>query len=136
MKLVFRCTLGLIACLLISQGYGQSLFSNCTAAFLNNKMVVDNYSPDGKCILDHKSTGELTVCTANLSPTESIAVDKIKFKVAIRDQNTKTITMYSDETFKQVSIQKIMTKARIGDHLVLITMDNEYALPHNEILIK
>ncbi len=136
MKLGSRCMIGLIAFLSICQGYGQSLFSNCSAAFLNNKMIVDNYSPDGKCILDYNSTGDLTVCTANLSPTESIAVDKIKFKVAIRDQNTKTITMYSDETFKQVSIQKIMTKVRKGDHLVLITMDNEYALPHNEILIK
>ena len=30
----------------------QSRFSNCSAAFLNQKMIVDDYSPHGKCVLN------------------------------------------------------------------------------------
>ncbi|MFZ1714743.1 MAG: hypothetical protein WAT88_05575 [Saprospiraceae bacterium] len=119
-----------------SSGYAQAAFSNCSAAFLDNKMIVDTYSPFGACILDQTSKGTLTVCTAALSDTENKAVDKIKFKIALRDQLTKTLTMYSDETFTQISIQKIMSKVQPGDHVVLITMQSEYSLPHNEILVR
>lgn len=99
-------------------------------------MVVDQYTDLGKCVLPASAMGELTVCTANLSPTNSFPVDKIKFKIAIRDSNTKTLVMYSNETFKQVDIQKVMSKCRKGDSILLLTMDDEYALPHNEILVE
>ncbi|MCC6463302.1 MAG: hypothetical protein IT260_22725 [Saprospiraceae bacterium] len=114
----------------------QTRFTNCSAAFLDNKMVVDDYSPTGKCSLPDTATGELTVCTADLSPQGSHPVDQIKFKVAIRDQQTGTLTMFSNETFKRVDIRNILSRCRKGDHIVLITMVDEYALPHNEILVK
>ena len=113
----------------------QESFSNCAAAFLDGKIVVDDYSPTGKCSLAADATGELTVCTANLSPTSSIPVDKIKFRIAIRDGNTKTLWMYSGDTFTKVNIRKVLDKCKKGDHIVLLTTDDEYALPHNEILI-
>jgi hypothetical protein len=111
-------------------------FTNCAAAFLDGKLVVDDYSPTGKCMLASTTSGQLTVCTADLSPERSVPVEKIKFKVAIRDAHSKTLIMYSDETYKQVDIQKIMSSCKKGDHIVLLTMDNQYALPHNEILVQ
>ena len=116
-------------------GLAQESFTNCAAAFLDGKIVVDDYSPTGKCSLAADTKGELTVCTADLSPTSSIPVDKIKFRIAIRDGNTKTLWMYSGDTFTKVNIRKVLDKCKKGDHIVLLTTDNEYALPHNEILI-
>ena len=113
----------------------QNEFSNCAAAFLGGKIVVDKYTPEGKCVLSQKATGELTVCTADLSPERSVPKDKLEFKIAIRDKNTGTLTMYSGETFVKADIQNIMAKCAPGDHIVLITMAREYALPHNEILV-
>ena len=126
-----------IALLLLSSGisFGQKAFSSCSAAFLNNKMVVDEYSTKGKSTIGTNATGTLTVCTAELGPTSAKAVDKIVFKIAIRDKDTKTLVMFSDEAFNQVNIQNVLKKCEKGDHIVLMTTDNQYALPHNEILV-
>lgn len=113
----------------------QEQFNNCTAAFLDQKMVVDEYTTSGKCALPHNAAGELTVCTADLSPERSVAKDKIAFKIAIRDKNTGTLTMFSGETYRKIDIKKVMTQCVPGDRIVLLTMDREYALPHNEILV-
>ncbi len=135
MTTVIRLVLFLVCCAIFSPAFGQKLFQSCTAAFLNNKIVVDDYSPQGKCGVAATATGRLTVCTADLSLTSSVAVDKIVFKIAIRDQNTKTLVMYSNEDFQQVDIQRVLSKCRQGDHIVLLTLDSQYALPHNEILV-
>ncbi len=97
-------------------------------------MVVDHYTDAGKCQLPATATGQLTVNTVNLSPTTSIPVNPIPFKIAIRDKATKTLTMYSDAVFRQVAVQRVLAKSHKGDHIVLLTLDNQYALPHNEIL--
>ncbi len=116
--------------------FGQNHFNNCTAAFLGQKIVVDQYTTEGKCMLPQTATGELTVCTADLSPERSIAKDKIAFKIAIRDKNTGTLVMYSGDTYRKIDIQKVLAQCSPGDRIVLLTMSREYALPHNEILVQ
>jgi hypothetical protein len=113
----------------------QKPFTNCAAAFLEGKMVAEEYTAKATCTLALNATGILTVCTANLSPTESIPVDKIKFKIALRDKNTGTLTMFSNKTYEQIDIREVLVKCHKEDHIVLITMDDQYALPHNEILL-
>ncbi len=125
----------LIGCAFCTPALGQEAFQNCTAAFLDNKIVVDDYSPTGKCSLAATATGKMTVCTADLSPNASVAVDRITFKIAIRDHQSKTLVMFSNENYQQVDIQKVLSKCRKGDHIVLLTLDTRYALPHNEILV-
>lgn len=126
----------LLGCMPAATAYSQEQFTNCTAAFLDNRIVVDTYSPEGQCILSENATGILTVCTADLSPTESIAKDTVSFMVAIRDKNSRTLLMYSKDTFKSLDIRKVLAKCRKGDHIVLLTLDSQYALPHHEILIQ
>ncbi|RIV17344.1 hypothetical protein DYU11_32160 [Fibrisoma montanum] len=116
--------------------FGQNAFQHCTAAFVGNKMVVDQYTTTGKSVLPSTTTGELSVQTVDLSPTSTKALDKIAFKVAIRDKDTKTLVMFSRDEYKQVSVQNVLAKCRKGDHIVLLTIDNQYALPHNEILVQ
>ncbi len=127
---------GLAICLTIATtGFSQSAFQHCTAAFLNNQLLVSEYSPQGICSLAAEASGQLTVCTVNLSPTSSQAIDKITFRIAIRDQNTGTLVMYANQDFQQVDVQQVLAKCRKGDHIVWITLDNQYALPHNEIRV-
>jgi hypothetical protein len=114
----------------------QQSFNSCTAAFVGDKMVVDAYTPKGKCRLSDKATGELTVQTVALSPTENKALDKIDFKVAIRDKTTGTLHMYSNSTFRQLPVQRVLSTCKKGDQIVLLTVDKRYALPHNEIVVQ
>ncbi|SEJ31182.1 hypothetical protein SAMN04487995_4134 [Dyadobacter koreensis] len=115
--------------------FGQKTFTSCSAVFLNNKMVASEYSSSGKSQLAANTTGMLTVCTAEITSAETKAVDKISFKVAIRNQRTNTLTLFSKQDFRQVSIQNILKKCTKGDFIVLMTTDEQYALPHNEILV-
>ncbi len=109
----------------------------CSAAFLGNKMIVDQYSKTGyKNEISLKATGDLTVNTIDLSPTENKAVDRIPFKVAIKEKETQTITLFSKEDFMKVDVQKVLSQCKKGDQIVLLTLDKQYALPHNEILVK
>lgn len=136
MKTAFRFLFCLFFIVPAFYGHAQTSFNNCAAAFLNKKMVVDEYTTTGKCVLPATATGELTVCTADLSPELSIPKDKIEFKIAIRDKNTGTLTMYSGDTYRKVDIRKVLAQCKSGDHIVLLTMDREFALPHNEILVQ
>lgn len=125
-----------VGCVFVSAAPAQKPFNNCVAAFVGSKMVVNEYSPKGQCRLSATAIGDLSVQTVDLSPTESKAVDKIDFKVAIRDKATGTLLMYSGETFRQIRVQDVLARCQKGDHIVLLTMDNKYALPHNEILVQ
>ncbi|HEY0109361.1 MAG TPA: hypothetical protein VGB67_07000, partial [Fibrella sp.] len=58
------------------------------------------------------------------------------FKVAIRDKATGTLHMYSNDTFRQVPVQRVLSTCKKGDQIVLLTVDKRYALPHNEIVVQ
>ncbi len=117
-------------------GVAQNKFSNCSAIFLNQKMVVDDYSPKGKCLLQTTTTGQLTVCTAVFENDKWRAVDKIPFRITIRDGETKTLLSYSDKTYKNIDINSVLSKCRKGDYILISVLKDEYALPHNEILVE
>lgn len=135
MKHILPILLTVAGCTLSTLSLAQNSFDSCSAAFVGGKLIVDEYSPKGQCRLATTATGELTVQTVELSPTESKALDKIDFKVAIRDKATGTLHLYSGGTFRQVPVQQVLAKCKKGDHIVLLTVDGRYALPHNEILV-
>lgn len=118
------------------QSVAQSAFNTCSAAFLGNKIVVNAHTTNGQCRLPNTAIGELTVQTVELSPTGSKPLEKIQFKVAIRDNRSHTLRMYSGETFRQLPVQRVLANCQKGDYIVLLTVDSRYALPHHEILVQ
>ena len=136
MTKVSKLILAIFCSALSTAGFSQQAFNNCSAAFLNNKMVVDEYSTKGKCILPTSATGKLTVCTVNISPGASKAVDKIPFQIAIRNKTTQTLLLLTKTNVKQIDVHNVLTKCKKGDHIVLLTLDDQYAMPHNEILVR
>jgi hypothetical protein len=116
-------------------GFGQKSFNHCSAAFLNSKMLVNEYSPSGKCSVLITEKGDLTVSTVEISSKESKAINPIMFQVAIKDKDTGTLMMVSKEGIQKIEIQKILEKCKKGDFILLLTNSDEYALPHNEILV-
>ena len=127
----------IIAILLFSNiSFAQDKFSNCSAAFLDNKMIVEKYEPSAKAHISKSATGELTVCTANISETETKAVDKIPFSIAIKDGKTGTIMLDSKKPITKFDLSIILAKCKKGDSIVLLTDNEQYALPHNEILVE
>lgn len=98
-------------------------------------MLVNEYSPSGKCTVSIHEKGNLTVSTVELSPIKTKIIDEIMFQVAIKDKDTGTLILVSKEQIKKVAIESILSKCKKGDHIVLLTVSRKYSLPHNEILV-
>jgi hypothetical protein len=114
----------------------QNKFSECSAIFLNQKMVVDDYSPNGKCLLKANAKGTLTVSTAIFENDKWRAEEQIGFKVTIKDGSTNTLLSYSEVSFFKIDIQSILSKCKKGDSILISVLKDKYALPHNEILVQ
>lgn len=128
--LVFTCFLG------VASLRGQQAFTSCAAAVLNDRMVVDEYTTTGKCIFSSDATGELSVRPVFLTQGKAPAFgEKLPFKVALRDSASGTLFLLSDQTYTTADLKAILSQCKKGDYLVLLTMERQYALPHNEILI-
>ena len=112
-------------------------FNNCAAAFLDQKMIVDDYSPEGKCVVSSGATGKLTVRPVTINAGEApVPGEKIKFKIALRGSGNRALMLLSEKTYKEVDIQDILKQCQKGDHIVVLTLEREWALPHHEILVE
>lgn len=128
----------LLFCLVAAPAFAQSTerFVSCAAIFYNGKMLVDDYSPTGLCRLSSQARGKLSVHTVDLGPGLARAVGRLKFRVALRDGQTKTLLSVSDKTYREIDLAGLLKKCRPGDSIVILTIDERYALLHNEILIE
>lgn len=139
MKKVKFLILGLLALLQTANLFAQQRedFSSCAAAFLDQKMIVDEYSTEGKCELAATVSGKLTVRPVTLEAgKDPVPGKKIPFKVAMRSGSSKTLMLLSEKTYEEVDIRPLLDKCKKGDYLVLLTLEREWALPHSEILVK
>lgn len=132
-KGLFFTTVFLLA---LANLYGQGNFSNCAAAFLDQKMVVNEYTTEGKCVVDAAAKGMLTLRPAELTDGKTVkAGEKISFKIAIRDGNSKTLWLFSEKTYQEIALPEVLSQCKKGDSIVLLTVEREWALPHSEILV-
>ncbi len=115
----------------------NSDFSSCSAAFLDQKMIVDEYTTTGKCVIALDATGKLSVRPVELeSGKDPIPGKKIDFKVAVRNGESRTLMLLSEKTYKEIDIQKVLKECRKGDYIVVITLERLWAVPHSEILVE
>ena len=136
MKKVMQFVLVGVGCGLSTMSLAQAKFSNCSAAFVSSKLLVDQYTPTGQCRLPANAKGELSVSTVALRSANAKALNKIDFKLAIRDKETKTVRLFSEKTFRKIPVQTILSQCKKGDQILLLTTDNRYSLPHNEIIVQ
>ena len=131
----------LLASLLFStialRAQSENDFSNCSAIFLNGKMLVNEYSPEGKCKITASTTGKLSLHPVELfEDGRAVPKGDIRFKVAIRGLPSGTLMLWSEKTYKKVDLSKILPACKKGESIVLLTLEREWAVSHNEILIE
>ncbi len=108
-------------------------YNNCAAILFKGKMLVNEYTPKGRCNLERGMKGKLTVAAVNLTDEGATPIKNIGFKVAIRNQRTNTLWMYSDEAVEAVQLEEVLEKCEKGDRIIIMTVDRNYSLPHHEI---
>ncbi len=110
-------------------------YSDCAAILYNGKMLVDEYSPRGICKLEAGMEGKLTVATVMLNEEGGVPIQNLGFKVAIKNDRTNTIWMFSEDTRYEVELKEILKKCEKDDKIILITVDQKYSLTHHEIVV-
>ena len=110
-------------------------YSNCAAVYLNNNMLVNDFSPEGICKVEQGMKGKLQVSTVYFSMDAAQPFTNVGFKVAIKNEKTNTLWMFSDQTFHEIELEKILAKCNQGDKIMLLTVDQQFSLPHHEIEI-
>lgn len=118
----------------------QDLYNSCSAAFLNDQMIVEEYSATAKAKISKEATGWISAGTVNLGNASKgenkfEITEKLVFGVAIKDASTGTIMLFSPTEYKKIEAEKVLAKCRKGDSIIIMTTDNKFALPHNEILV-
>ncbi|MCB0689420.1 MAG: hypothetical protein KDC53_22935 [Saprospiraceae bacterium] len=129
----------ILALLILNTSSGlraQDKTSKCAAAFIDNQILVDEYTTEGQCIIDHDARGIFAIQTVQITADQCQPTGKIKFYIAIRKSKTNTLLLYTDEPLTEVPIESILSKCHHGDSLLVIVTDNHIALPHHEILIQ
>ena len=110
-------------------------FSNCAAVFLDNKILADEYSTNGKCVVQQGTKGKLMVSTVDFSFDSVEPYKTVGFKIAIKNEKTNTLWLYSEKTFYEINLEDILATCEPGDKIILLTVDKEYSLPQNEIAV-
>lgn len=115
--------------------FAQKPYTNCSAVFLNNKMLVEEYTDTAQCQISIDAQGELIVGTVELGENYSKLVDKQSFSVAIKDKATGTMLLITAKPIKELAVATVLAKCKKGDKLIILTTDSALALPHNEIVV-
>lgn len=115
--------------------FGQKSHNECVAVFLGEDMVVNEYSPRGVSKISLQTDGVLTVNLVELGDKAAVKGESIGFMLALKDKETETLTMINLKSSKGINASKVLGKAQVGDQLVILLVNDKYALPHHSIEI-
>lgn len=121
--------------MLSSVVFSQHKPTSCTAVFIDNQMLVDEYTGEGQCIIDYNAKGSFTVQIVDLSSELCHPTGHIRFRLSIRRGSTNTLISFSDKNFTEMQVEDILAKCQPGDSILVLTVDEEYSLPHHEIIV-
>ncbi len=90
---------------------------------------------DGPLTLDFGNRGILSVATINRTTKEVLPTEPIGFKVGVRDYKSNTRWMYSEKTFYELDLNKLIINAEMGYELFFMVVDRKYSLSRNAVLV-
>jgi hypothetical protein len=108
-------------------------YTDCSAIFFDGQMLVSEYSPNGKCRLEEGMKGKLTLSAVELSDNGAKATRRLSFQVAIHNERTNTLRMFTREPITEVQFEDVFKACSPGDAIIFLTVDIRYTLPHHKI---
>ena len=144
MKKVFFASFMILGFVLLQSQYNGIPFSDhyskpytdCAAIFFNDTVLVDDFSPLGECKLDFLEKGVLTLASVKLTDQGVSAIKKLPFQVAIKNQESNTMFLFTTGVVESIDVREIMNHCKMGDSILILTVDQQYNLTHHEIKLK
>jgi len=109
-------------------------YNDCAAIFFDDLMLVDKFSPEGVCKLQAGQKGFIYVATVILTEGGGgYAKEKIPFQIAIRNNRTNTMRMFSNKIYDNIYFDDILSDCEEGDEIIILTTGKKYSLSHHVI---
>lgn len=113
----------------------QYNYSEPAAIVYKGKVLIRTDSTGRNFVFAPGMKGKVSVCTIESASKTILPVAPIGFKVAIQDYKTNSLWMYSEETFYEVEIARILKECARGDTLIFMPVDRNYRLPQHKIVV-
>ena len=100
----------------------------------DGQMLLDEYSPRGKCVVRKYVTGSYRVFAMELSESSPLfEKEQISFIVGIRDSRKNTLWILKKDPVLKINIEEAIAKCDKADQIILMTADQKYILSHHVI---
>ncbi len=105
------------------------------AILIDGKICDKNYFVEGQPRLAQGMTGTITIASVTASCGGGIPINNISFQVAIKNELTNTIWVYTKENVSEVKLEDILKKCSPGDRIIFMPVNQKYALPKHEMAV-
>lgn len=79
--------------------------------------------------------GRLTVNAVDRKTNKPIEGKALGFMIGIKDFDTNTILMFSQQVYHEIDLAELQGKLGYGDVLLIMTVDRDYRLPRHEVVL-
>lgn len=112
----------------------ETNFKQYAALLINGDPMWDGESPSDPLVLTEME-GKLTVSAVDRKNNQPIKGDAIGFMVGVKDYETNSLWMVSDEIWYEIDLADFSRKASHGDVIVIMLVDKTCRLPRHEVLL-
>ncbi|MEL6649972.1 MAG: hypothetical protein AAFQ87_04120 [Bacteroidota bacterium] len=116
--------------------WAQGDFSTCAAVYLNDNMLISEYSPRGESKVSLNAQGQLRLRKI-VAPKDKWEVSgpSQEFRVAIKDKQTGSLVMLDDRRYRSLELSEILAFCEAGDKIMILATDRSLGIPGSEILV-
>ncbi len=134
-----------IACILLSiSSKAQTLFNDPYRAVVStdytvelaikyeDKLLSDMPWSQSGLMLGMQMYGQISLQIVEDSERLS-AIDAPTFQIAIKDNKTGTLRLYSDKVYTDIKADDLVSQCKDGESVIILTTDRKYVLKQNQI---
>lgn len=100
-----------------------------------DQLLFQQSESSGPLQLTREASGTISVQTWHGHCASLELAEPIGFQVAIKDIETNTMWMYSQEVLQEVEAADLLSHCKLGDVLVFMTVDRQYKMGRHEVQV-
>jgi hypothetical protein len=107
---------------------------SCSIIVYNNRWLIKDYNMEEKAYISKEAKGPITIHETGDISSKTFKKNKLLFRIAIQRKDDNTLISYSEKTFETASVEDVLKKCNVGDHILILLVDQDaYSLPHGAI---
>lgn len=110
-------------------------YQNCAAILLDGKVLTKEFFQNEKARMAQGMTGKMTVASVSTTDSSVIPINNIRFQIAIKNNRTNTMWIYSKDDQMEVRLEDILEYCEQDDSIIIMPVDQRYSLSLHEMRV-